>query len=162
MREVNRAELARLILEHLADKGLGKEEFARSFPDSVKRRAVYHWMAGSHAPAGMAQKTALEDVLGWKRGSVGSVLDSKIGTEFVLSELRDWGQLGESEKPVARASELSLDELVIELTRRVGILQARNEFLEGAGHEPASSRKEFSLAAHDTDEGRDAEFLEGR
>jgi hypothetical protein len=162
MREVNRAELARLILEHLADKGLGKEEFARSFPDSVKRRAVYHWMAGSHAPAGMAQKTALEDVLGWKRGSVGSVLDSKIGTEFVLSELRDWGQLGESEKPVARASELSLDELVIELTRRVGILQARNEFLEGVGHESAPSRKEFDLAAHDTDEGRDAEFLEGR
>jgi hypothetical protein len=162
MREVNRAELARLILEHLADKGLGKEEFARSFPDSVKRRAVYHWMAGSHAPAGMAQKTALEDVLGWKRGSVGSVLDSKIGTEFVLSELRDWGQLGESEKPVTRASELTNAELWMELTRRFGELEAKVDFFEQHKADLGSSPKEFDLAAHDTDEGRDAEFLEGR
>lgn len=159
MKEVNRAELARLISEHLADKALGKEEFTRLFPDAVKRRAVYHWMAGSHAPVGVGQRAVLEDVLGWKRGAVSTVLDSKVGTVFGLSELRDWEQVAESEAPVSRASELSLDELLIELTRRVGYLQSRNEFLEA---NTAPTRKAFDLAAHDTDEGRDAEFLEGR
>ncbi|MEQ4566226.1 hypothetical protein [Paenarthrobacter sp. CAP02] len=160
MREVNRAELARLILEHLADKGLGKEEFARSFPDTVKRRAVYHWMAGSHAPVGVGQRAVLEDVLGWKRGSVATVLDSKPGSEFVLSELRDWTQVGESEKPVARASELSLDELVLELTRRVGVLQARNELLEQNAADRSEPKGVFGLAANSMDAGRNMEHLE--
>lgn len=163
MKSVNRAELARLIQEHLDDKRIGKERFSESFPDTVKKRAVYHWMAGTMSPVGVS-RVALEDVLGWKAGSVKAVLESPEGTRFELSELRDWGKLGEDAPApvVTRASELTNAELLMELTRRFGEMEARLEFLDVSFKDPAPTKKEFSLAAHDTDEGRDAEFLEGR
>ena len=162
MKSVNRAEFARLIQEHLADKRIGKERFSESFPDTVKKRAVYHWMAGTMSPVGVS-RVALEDVLGWKAGSVKAVLESPEGTRFELSELRDWEKLGE-EGPavVTRASELTNAELLMELTRRFGEMESKLEFFEQHRADLNSSPKAFDLAAHDTDEGRDAEFLEGK
>lgn len=162
MKSVNRAELARLIQEHLDDKRIGKERFSESFPDTVKKRAVYHWMAGTMSPVGVS-RVALEDVLGWKAGSVKAVLESPEGTRFELSELRDWGKLGEDAPAVVtRASELTNAELWMELTRRFGELEAKVDFFEQHKADLNLPPKEFDLAAHDTDEGRDAEFLEGR
>jgi hypothetical protein len=126
MSDDNRAELGRLITEQLREEGVGPEAFARRFPEPAKR-SVYGWMAGSFAPRN-SSRAALEDALRWKRGSVTRILDSPITETLTLSEVKDWGQW--ADPAVARASELSDDELLMELTRRWGAMRVRLERLE--------------------------------
>lgn len=160
MSEDNRDELARLIREHLEDRGLNVTKFVAMFP-SANHRSVYNWLSGEKAPRSVTSLKALEEVLGWKRGAVKEVLTAPITKKFTLAELRDWEKLGETpDRPAIRASELSTDELLVELTRRVGSLQSEIEFLRKQA--PADQRPHvFDLAASGTEAGRNMEHLEG-
>jgi hypothetical protein len=148
----NTAELVRLLQEHMKDAGLGPEAIAKRLPEK-SGRSFYNWLTGT-APW-VSMRGPLEEALGWRRGSVTEVLDSPITRTFTLAEVRDWAEL--EDKPVERASELTTDELLVELTRRVGVLQAEVDSLRGAG----PSRPMFDLAANGTAAGRNMEHLEG-
>lgn len=167
MREQNRDELSRLIREQLDADGIGPEKFAKRLPEK-SRRAFYNWIAGSAAPrAGL--RPELEEALGWEAGSVTRILDAPITERLTLAEVRDWSLVEDPSRPVARASELSTAELLLELSARYHAEQARIEELEatverlggGAGKERhASVTHLYGLAAHNTDAGRNTEHLE--
>jgi hypothetical protein len=149
----NTAELVRLLQEHMKDKGIGPTAIEKALPEK-SGRSFYNWLGGTAPWASM--RGPLEEALGWKRGIVTEILESPITKRFTLAEVRDWGVL--EDKPVARASELTTDELLVELTRRVGALQSEVEVLrEGAG----PTKPMFDLAASGTDEARNMEHLEG-
>jgi hypothetical protein len=158
MSDKNTAELARLIKAHLADKSIGPVAFTKLLP-TKNQRTFYNWLDGA-VPRNDA-RGPLEDALGWKRGSVTEVLESPITRTFTLSELRDWEQISDESggKGLAvKASDLSIDELLIELTRRVGALQTEVTVLrEGSG----PTKPMFDLAANRHGEGRNTEHLEG-
>ena len=101
--------------------------------------------------------------MGWKRGAVRDVIAARKGTRFELSELRDWEKLGVEPEP-ARASELPIDELLLELTRKVGALQRENELLrarvDGSSVVDMHARASYGLAANSTDAARNMEHLE--
>ena len=159
----NRAELVRLIQSHLEERKLNTTQFVASFPDTVGKRTIYTWLSGSKVPGGPAARSALEEVLGWKRGAVRDVIAARKGTRFELSELRDWEKLGVEPEP-ARASELPIDELLLELTRKVGALQRENELLrarvDGSNVVDMHARSAYGLAANSTDAARNMEHLE--
>lgn len=153
--EDNRGELARLINEHLEAEGITPVSFARRLPAS-KKRSFFNWKAGVSTPRGADDRRALEEALGWREGAVDEILDAPITHKFDLGEVRDWGLI--EGPPVARASELSTDELLLELTRRVGAMQSELEYLKG--HDARPPRKAFGLAANDRNAGRNTEHLE--
>lgn len=157
-----RAELARLIREQLEAEGIGPTVFAKRLSEQ-SRRPFFSWLAGTAAPQAK-NRYALENALGWEMGSVSRILEAPITERITLAEVRDWSQVGEPAAPVARASQLSTDELLVELTRRVGALQAENEALKQVvpADEPvAPVRNLFGLAAHNADHpGRMYEHLE--
>jgi len=166
----NRDELARLINEHLRVEGVGPNALAKKLPKS-NQRSFFNWKSGLTPPRSAESRAALEDALGWKRGAVTMILEAPITQRFELQELRDWGQM--SDPPVARASELSTDELLTELTRRVLDMDQRlTEYeggdaqvirLHGSVHEGRkSTRRALDLAASSTEAGRNTEHLEGR
>lgn len=155
MSDKNTAELARLLHAHLVDKNIGPTEFGRKLPVKDPRK-FYHWLKGA-VPRNDA-RGPLEDALGWKHGSVTEVLESPITRTFTLAELRDWEQVPEESLTSAEMSSFSTDQLLIELTRRVGALQTEVRVLrEGAG----PTKPMFDLAANRVGEGRNAEHLEG-
>jgi len=166
MSEDNRSELARLLRDHLEDRKMNTTTFVREFPDGVQARNIYNWLSGAKVPRGAAAQSALEEVLGWKRGAVRDVIAARKGTRFELSELRDWEKLGVEPEP-ARASDLPIDELLLELTRKVGALQRENELLRARVDGPSvaeirtgDTRSAFDLAANDTSGARMQEHLE--
>ena len=166
MSEDNRSELARLLRDHLEDRKMNTTTFVREFPDGVQARNIYNWLSGAKVPRGAVAQSALEEVLGWKRGAVRDVIAARKGTRFDLSELRDWEKLGVEPEP-ARASELPIDELLLELTRKVGALQRENEILRARVDGPSvaeirtgDTRSAFDLAANDTSGARMQEHLE--
>ena len=166
MSEDNRSELARLLRDHLEDRKMNTTTFVREFPDGVQARNIYNWLSGAKVPRGAVAQSALEEVLGWKRGAVRDVIAARKGTRFELSELRDWEKLGVEPEP-ARASELPIDELLLELTRKVGALQRENEILRARVDGPSvaeiltgDTRSAFDLAANDTSGARMQEHLE--
>lgn len=152
MSEKNTAELVRLIQAHLSDKSIGPEAFTRDWPARDKR-SYYNWTQKGMVPRNES-RGLLEDALGWKRGSVTEVLESPITRTFTLSELRDWEKVDEPR--VTKASELSTDELLIELTRRVGALQTEVTVLR----EGSAPQDIYRLAANRIGEGRNMEHLE--
>lgn len=168
----NRDELARLIREHLEDRKLNTTAFVNQFPKQIQR-SVYNWLGAVKVPRSTASIAALEEALGWKRGAVKEVLTAPITRKFQLSELRDWEKLDdEHEGPASRASELSTDELTIELVRRIGAMQNELEFLRGDHGNPGADvitlhgsvherKNAFGLAALSTEAGRNMEHLEG-
>jgi len=166
MSEDNRSELARLLRDHLEDRKMNTTTFVREFPDGVQARNIYNWLSGAKVPRGAVAQSALEEVLGWKRGAVRDVIAARKGTRFELTELRDWNKLGVEPEP-ARASELPIDELLLELTRKVGALQRENEILRARVDGPSvveirtgDTRSAYGLAASSTDAARNMEHLE--
>ena len=163
MSEDNRSELARLLRDHLEDRKMNTTTFVREFPDGIQGRNVYNWLSGAKVPRGAVAQSALEEVLGWKRGAVRDVIAARKGTRFELSELRDWEKLGVEPEP-ARASDLPIDELLLELTRKVGALQRENELLrarvDGSNVVDMHARSAYGLAASSTDAARNMEHLE--
>lgn len=157
-----RQDLARLIREQLESDGVGSESFTKRLSER-NRRPFYSWLSGSAAPQAK-NRAELEDALAWERGSVSRILDAPITERITLSEVRDWAQVGEPTVPVARASQLSTDELLVELTRRVGALQSENDQLKQSGDVVQFDRKQrglYDLAAHNADHmGRNTEHLE--
>ena len=158
MSDDNRAGLSRLMSEQLEMSQMGPEELVRQLP-AVSPRSVYLWLSGRGAPL-VRNRAAIEDALGWKRGSVTEVLEAPITRDITLSEVRDWGQVEEAS--VKRAAELSDDELLAEVSRRWVMKQARlNELERIVGGSPAKTHQDmFGLAAHSTDAGMNSEHLE--
>lgn len=164
MSEDNRAELSRLIKEHLEDRTLSTAGFLRLFPEDISDRSVFFWMSGSKVPGTAATRAALEAALDWKAGSVREVLGAKVGTRFELSELRDWEKLGIEPEP-PRLADFATEELVVELSRRVGAAEKENEYLarriaELESEHSSERRSAYGLAANDTSGARMQEHLE--
>lgn len=161
MRDDSRAELGRLIREELEGSGRGPGDVTRGWSLSAIR-SFYGWQNGETIPL-RKSRAMLEDALGWRRGTVTDILDAPITKTFTLSEVRDWS--AQSEPAVVRARDLSTDELLLELTRRVGQLQEEVDALRGEGSNVVPLRKEtrdmFDVAASSTAAGRNMEHLEG-
>jgi transcriptional regulator with XRE-family HTH domain len=156
----NRSALSRLINEQLQADGVGSDSLVRKLP-GVTERTVYLWLSSSTVPLPRS-RAALEDALGWKRGSVTRILEAPITEDVTLSEVKDWGAGTTDDISVKRASDLSDDELLVELTRRWGSMRARlDEFERIVGASPAKTRQDmFGLAAHSVDAGMNMEHLE--
>lgn len=122
-REENKAELSRLIKTELENSRRGPSEIVRALPPSLAR-SFYWWMDGTNAPRAKS-RILLEEVLGWRVGVVTDILESDSSTSFTLSEVRDWSKM--PEPVVTRASQLSDEELLMELTRRWADLRSRVE-----------------------------------
>ena len=164
MSEDNRSELARLIRDHLEDRKMNTTTFVREFPDGVQARNIYNWLSGAKVPRGAVAQSALEEVLGWKRGAVRDVIAARKGTRFELSELRDWEKLGVEPEP-PKLADFATDELVVELSRRVGAAEKENEYLtrrlaEYEREHSSERRSAYGLAANSTDAARNMEHLE--
>jgi len=103
----------------------------------------------------------LEDALGWRRGAVTDILEAPITRTFTLSEVRDWSAM--PEPGVASARDLTVDELLMELTRKVGVLQSELEARRAADGVVSShvTRDMYDVAANGTAAGRNMEHLEG-
>lgn len=138
--ESGKASLARLLDMWLVREGMGPDKFARAVnPDNF--RLVYAWRAGTSAPQ-KKNRAALEDVLGWRRGSVTEVLEAPDSVYWGLDRVEPTKEA----QPLAEARELSTPDLVQELMRRVLEMEhelgARNE-----KSEPSNVRSLFGLAA---------------
>jgi hypothetical protein len=127
MSEGNRDELARLIGQELEESRRGPAEITRDWADSPKR-SFYAWKEGYSTPL-RKSRGMLEDALGWRRGVVTEILEAPITRRFTLSEVRDWAAL--PDPGLAKARDLSDDELLSELTRRFGNLRAQVDELAG-------------------------------
>jgi len=145
MSKDNRDELARLIGQELEESRRGPAEVTKGWPDSPKR-SFYGWKEGESAPL-RKSRAMLEDALGWRRGVVTQILDGPITRKFTLSEVRDWSALPEP-LPL-KARDLSTDELLIELTRRVGSMEAELERLRPSNVVPLREQDHYGLAASD-------------
>ena len=153
MSEDNKQALSRLLDMQLDADGIGPEEFARKRLDESRRSSFFNWRAGRSKP--QAEKRAeLEDALGWKRGSVTKILGA---AESIYWDLKKVQLPAPEDRAALKAAELSTDELLIELTRRVGAMRDEVEFLRGK----APTRPMFDLAADSTAAGRNMEHLEG-
>ena len=102
--------LALWISMGLSRKGIGAEEFAQNHLPPSSRRSFYNWAAGRNAPQ-KAAHPVLEQALGWKPGAVHRILTDGFVTEQDVFQ-------GDEDKAAKRASELSDEELLAELTRR--------------------------------------------
>jgi hypothetical protein len=158
MSDDNRAELARLIGQELEESRRGPAEIVKGWTQGAQR-SFYGWKDGDTIPL-RRSRSMLEDALGWRRGVVTDILEAPITKTFTLSEIRDWSAL--PEPGLAKARELSTDELLIELTRRVGKMATELESLKALkdGSPITSSQNMFDVAAHSTDAGMNSEHLE--
>jgi hypothetical protein len=146
MSKDNRDELARLIGQELEESRRGPAEITRDWPESPKR-SFYSWKEGESAPL-RKSRSMLEDALGWRRGVVTQILDGPITRKFTLSEIRDWSALPEP-LPL-KARDLSTDELLMELTRRVGAMETELEKLRPSNVVSLhGDQNHFGLAASD-------------
>ncbi|QOT15917.1 hypothetical protein [Paenarthrobacter sp. YJN-5] len=103
--------LALWISMGLSRKGIGAEEFAQNHLPPSSRRSFYNWAAGRNAPQ-KAAHPILEQALGWKPGAVHRILTDGFVTEQDVFQ-------GDEDKAAKRASELSDEELLSEMTRRM-------------------------------------------
>jgi transcriptional regulator with XRE-family HTH domain len=141
-----RMELSRLINQELEESRRGPSDIVKGWSDGATR-SFYGWKDGDTAPL-RKSRAMLEDALGWRRGVVTDILEASITKTYTLSEIRDWSAL--PEPGLVKARELSTDELLIELTRRVGKMATELELLKAA-QLPAShgDRGLYGLAASD-------------
>ncbi len=102
--------LALWISMGLSRIGMGAEEFAQDHLPASSRRSFYNWAGGKNAPQ-KAAHPILEQGLGWKPGAVQRILTDEFVTESDVFQSDD-------EKTAKRASQLSDEELLAELTRR--------------------------------------------
>jgi len=161
-REAAREAFARLLDAELRDEGSSIEALSRKLPD-VGRTTIFSWRKPGGRFPQPATRTGIEDALGWKRDTITRILDRP--GEAIFWELADV-RAGDPSvtAAVARASELTTDELLIELTRRVGAMEAQLDLYRQPsnviGIESAPSRNMMDLAALSKDAGRNMEHLE--
>ena len=120
-REAQRAAFARLFQAALREQHTSIEAVAREVPE-LANRTMRSWVAEGGPVIQPRQRALVEDVLGWRRDAITEIVGRP--RESMLWSLDDVRKLPESELPVKRASQLTTDELLTELTRRVGALQA--------------------------------------
>lgn len=160
----NLSELSRLIREQLEVLAEGPDVFAKRLPAEMKR-AFYNWRAGTSTPQ-VRTRAVLEDALGWERGSISRILEAPITERISLAEVRDWGKVGGEPFAVQRAAELSTQDLLTELTRRVLVLEEENELLKREGKVIPINRNRdqslYHLAADNMDAARDTEHLDDK
>ena len=159
MSDDNRAELARLIGQELEESRRGPAEVVKDWSQGA-RRSFYGWRDGDTVPL-RKSRAMLEDALGWRRGAVTDILEAPITRTFTLSEVRDWSAM--PEPGVASARDLTVDELLMELTRKVGVLQSELEARRAADGVVSAhgTRDMYDVAANGTAAGRNMEHLEG-
>lgn len=142
----NRTELSRLINEELTESRRGPAAIVKDWTASAQR-SFYDWRDGFSTPL-KKSRPMLEDALGWRRGVVSEILDAPITREFTLSEVRDWAAL--PDPGLVKARDLSTDELLMELTRRVGSMESELDRLRGSNVVPLrGEQSHFDLAASD-------------
>jgi hypothetical protein len=130
--------LAKLLTEQREAFGDTDKEFAARWTDAKDaQRSVIDWRRGLRAPA-PAARADIEKGIGWTPGSISRLLSG----EGVFLSLTDVQDLPEDEKPVKRASELTDDELAMEMMRRF------KNYADLARMEQAPSRDTFDLAAN--------------
>lgn len=140
-----RMQLSRLIQEELDTSRRGPAAVVAGWPVG-RQRSFYDWRDGSAAPL-RKSRPPLEEALGWRRGVVTDILEAPITREFTLSEVRDWAK--QPDPGAVKARDLSTDDLLMELTRRVGALQ---EIADRVKEEEAARNGEqhhYDLAASD-------------
>lgn len=103
--------LALWISMGLSRIGMGSEQFATEHLPQSARRSFYNWAAGRNAPQ-KAAHPILEEALGWKQGAVQRILTDEFVTEADVFQ-------ADEDKAAKRASELSDEELLSEMTRRM-------------------------------------------
>lgn len=145
MSELGKQRLARLLKDQRSAFGENQEKFAKRF--EMTARSVDNWTSGNVAPQPM-MRGRIEEGLGWKPGIITDVLEDEVAEFWGLDDVRipDPAQL-----PVARASQLTDDELLTEMTRRF------KTYAETANTVPARTpeqvrQERFGLAA--TTDGR--------
>lgn len=114
--------LALWISMGLSRKGVGAEEFAQNYLPQSSRRSFYNWAGGKNAPQ-KAAHPILEEALGWKPGAVQRILRDEFVTEQDVFQ-------GDEDKAAKRASELSDEELLSEMTRRMLFYRDKAEVAE--------------------------------
>ena len=120
-RETQRAAFARLFQAALRDRRTNIEALSKEVPE-LSLRTMRSWVAEGGPVIQSRQHATVEDVLGWRRDAITDILENpREAMEWGLDEVRAWEP---HEMPVRRASELTTDELLTELTRRVGAMQA--------------------------------------
>jgi len=147
MSDDNRAELARLIGQELEESRRGPAEVVKDWSQGP-RRSFYGWRDGDTVPL-RKSRAMLEDALGWRRGAVTDILEAPITRTFTLSEVRDWSAM--PEPGVASARDLTVDELLMELTRKVGVLQSELDARRAADNviPLRDEQSHYGLAASD-------------
>lgn len=137
--------LARILSQQLAAMGLSDAASGELF--GVNWKTIFNWRNAKSAPT-TATRAATEKGLGWKPGSIDRLLSGE-GAFLSLADVQD---LPAEERPVKRASDLTDDELAMEMMRRF-----RN-YADVAHNIPASvpepmRRLDYGLAAsHDASE----------
>ena len=114
--------LALWISMGLSRKGIGAEEFAQNHLPQSSRRSFYNWAGGKNAPQ-KAAHPILEQALGWKPGAIQRILRDEFVTESDVFQ-------GDEDKAAKRASELSDEELLSEMTRRMLFYRDKAEHAE--------------------------------
>lgn len=107
--ESGKKALARLLDMWLVREGVGPDKFARAVNPS-NFRLVYAWRAGTSAPQ-KKNRPLLEDVLGWRRGSVTEVLEASDSIYWGLDRVEP----AKDPQHLAKATELTTEELLYEL-----------------------------------------------
>lgn len=128
--------LAELLRKRRVQLGESMPTFAGRFlPESKEPERTYiNWEQGLRAPqAGV--RAAVEKAIGWKPGSI----DRLLSGEGVFLSLDDVQEPPTKDQPVKRASELTDDELLSEVTRRFKNYAdaAREVALANAPEQPA-------------------------
>jgi transcriptional regulator with XRE-family HTH domain len=143
----NRAELSRLIKEELDESRRGPADIFRGWSVGAER-SFYGWRDGEVTPL-RKSRPMLEDALGWRRGVITEILEAPITKAFTLSEVRDWAAM--PEPGTAKARDLSVDELLMELTRKVGAMQLELDRLRAPSNVVPlhSEQSHYDLAASD-------------
>ncbi|ERI39142.1 hypothetical protein M707_02465 [Arthrobacter sp. AK-YN10] len=108
--------LALWISMALSRKGLSPDHFAVDHLTGSAKRSFYNWSAGRNAPQ-KSKHPEIEAALGWKSGAIDRILRDEFVTEQDVF-------LADEDKAARRASELSTDELLTELTRRMKAAEA--------------------------------------
>ena len=120
-REAQRAAFAELFQAALRERHTNIEALSKEVPE-LALRTMRSWVAVGGPVIQQRQHATVEDALGWRRDSIMDILENpREAIKWGLDEVRAWEP---EELPVRRASELTTDELLTELTRRVGALQA--------------------------------------
>jgi transcriptional regulator with XRE-family HTH domain len=143
----NRVELSRLIKEELDESRRGPADIFRGWSVGAER-SFYGWRDGEVTPL-RKSRPMLEDALGWRRGVITEILEAPITKTFTLSEVRDWAAM--PEPGTAKARDLSVDELLMELTRKVGAMQLELDRLRTPSNIVPlhGDQNHFGLAASD-------------